>query len=125
MVDTEAQGDRMDCDDDDFDGYSSSSSPSKNQNQHQNTFYMQGQHHIDPDQNTTSPSPSPSKSRSRSRSRGQYEYIPPVPPLPKDLAATAAKVDRRLAKELGRRKGSLRQARTAQKEDFEWPEDIF
>lgn len=124
-ADTEAQGDRMDCDDDDFDGYSSSSSPSKNQNQHQNTFYMQGQHHIDPDQNTTSPSPSPSKSRSRSRSRGQYEYIPPVPPLPKDLAATAAKVDRRLAKELGRRKGSLRQARTAQKEDFEWPEDIF
>ena len=120
---TEAQGDRMDCDDDDFDGYSSSSSPSKNQHPHQDTFYMQGQHHLDPDQNTTSPSPSPSKSRSRSRSRSRYEYIPPVPPLPKDLAATAAKVDRRLAKELGRRKGSLR--RTAQKEDFEWPEDIF
>lgn len=120
---TEAQGDRMDCDDDDFDGYSSSSSPSKSQHPHQDMFYMQGQHHLDPDQNTTSPSPSPSKSRSRSRSRSQYEYIPPVPPLPKDLAATAAKVDRRLAKELGRRKGSLR--RTAQKEDFEWPEDIF
>ncbi|KAL4873724.1 velvet factor-domain-containing protein [Aspergillus spectabilis] len=46
------------------------------------------------------------------RRKARYEYIPPVPPLPKDLAATAAKVDRRLAREMGG-------------ERFQWPEDIF
>lgn len=61
--------------------------------------------------------------RTSSRRKAQYEYIPPVPPLPKDLAVTAAKVDRRLAKEMGKRR--------SQKENgvidggFQWPEDIF
>lgn len=61
--------------------------------------------------------------RTSSRRKARYEYIPPVPPLPKDLAATAAKVDRRLAKEMGKRR--------SQRENggidggFQWPEDIF
>lgn len=40
-----------------------------------------------------------------------------MPPLPKDLAATAAKVDRRLAKELARRGGRMRQQQLKQQEE--------
>ncbi|PYH48474.1 putative nuclear RNA binding protein [Aspergillus saccharolyticus JOP 1030-1] len=49
----------------------------------------------------TSPSPSSSPSKKRS---ARYDHIPPVPPLPKNLSATAAKVDRRLAKEMGKKR---------------------
>ncbi|KAH1494663.1 hypothetical protein LV164_000935 [Aspergillus fumigatus] len=62
-------------------------------------------------------------------SRGYlHERIPPVPPLPKNLAATAAKVDRRLARELWKMKNAQMQdsGQTPPKEeDFRWPEDIF
>lgn len=102
-----SDGDAMDCD---------PNTPSNDNTQH--PLYLQGQHHLNPDQdpstitalpntntniNTnadTNASPTPSRKDRKAR----YEYIPPVPPLPKDLAATAAKVDKRLAKELGRRK---------------------
>lgn len=125
----------MDADSIDYDLDSS-------QQQEQNSFYLQGEQHLNPDSsNASTPTRTPSKRRSH------YEYIPPVPPLPKDLAATAAKVDRRLAKELGRRKSgqtsqaigtaavqhgqSQTQAKTQVevqvpvKDDFEWPEGIF
>ncbi|KAL4809393.1 hypothetical protein BDV18DRAFT_79905 [Aspergillus unguis] len=68
-----------------------------------------------------SPSPSPS---TPSRRKARYEYIPPVPPLPKDLAATAAKVDRRLAREMGKRRAQMeKDGKPVEK--FQWPEDIF
>ena len=74
------------------------------------SFYLQDQHAINEDhEQGLSPSPSVSTRRSNSN-RSRKEYIPPVPPLPKDLAATAAKVDRRLAKELARRQSSLNQS---------------
>lgn len=88
---------------------------------------------LDPDQITPSPSPSPSKRRDPGRYNQSYSYIPPVPPIPKDVAATAAKVDRRLAKEMGKK----REARTKKvqgqgqenviltDEAFRWPDDIF
>ena len=68
----------------------------------------------------------------------EYEYIPPVPPIPKDLVAAAAKVDQRLARELRmRRSGHANATATADvggdaggyqppvKEEFTWPDDIF
>ncbi|KAL4978383.1 hypothetical protein BDW66DRAFT_149219 [Aspergillus desertorum] len=59
----------------------------------------------------------------------RYEYIPPVPPLPKDLAATAAKVDRRLARGMGKRTEQMERdgIRTGRKgaEGFQWPEEFF
>lgn len=77
------------------------------QNQDRSSFYLQDQHAINEDhEQGLSPSPSVSTRRSNSN-RSRREYIPPVPPLPKDLAATAAKVDKRLAKELARRQSSL------------------
>ncbi|PYH88962.1 nuclear RNA binding protein [Aspergillus ellipticus CBS 707.79] len=75
------------------------------------------------------PSPSPSKKKP-----ARYEYIPPVPPLPKDLSATAAKVDRRLAREMGKKREARNKAKaqTGQKTEiaedgssFQWPEDFF
>ena len=106
--------------------------------QQQNHFYMQGAQQLDPNHSADStPTPTPS------RKYYDFEYIPPVPPLPKDLAATTAKVDQRLAKELVRRKSigatavhssaqkSQMQAKqqvevqVPMKDDFEWPEDIF
>ncbi|RHZ64301.1 putative nuclear RNA binding protein [Aspergillus thermomutatus] len=62
-------------------------------------------------------------------SRGyEHERIPPVPPLPKNLAATAAKVDRRLAKEIWKRRNAHMQISgqtQPMEEDFRWPEDFF
>ncbi|KAL4790041.1 velvet factor-domain-containing protein [Aspergillus venezuelensis] len=88
--------------------------------------------------------PSPSASPTPSRRKARYEYIPPVPPLPKDLATTAAKVDRRLAKEMGKRKvqrdrnvtgialtgddavpGIEGKVGAGTGPGFQWPEDIF
>lgn len=107
--------------------------------QRQNSFYMQGEQHLNPDHSANS---TPTRTPSR-KFCYDFEYIPPVPPLPKDLAATAAKVDQRLAKELNRRKsiGTTAVQHGAQqshlqakqqvevqvpvKDDFEWPEDIF
>jgi len=107
--------------------------------QQQNYFYMQGEQHLNPDHSANS---TPTRTPSR-KFCYDFEYIPPVPPLPKDLAATAAKVDQRLAKELNRRKsiGTTAVQHGAQqshlqakqrvgvqvpaKDDFEWPEDIF
>ncbi|GAB1196523.1 hypothetical protein APSETT444_005795 [Aspergillus pseudonomiae] len=82
---------------------------------------------IDLDQPDASPNSSPSK---RKDQRYTYNYIPPVPPLPKDIAATAAKVDRRLAKEIGRRernRKSMAQGKMNGKAEdaFRWPDDIF
>lgn len=62
----------------------------------------------------------PTRTSSR---KARYEYIPPVPPLPKDLAATAAKVDRRLAKEMGKRRSQSENGGIDG--SFQWPEDIF
>ncbi|KAL6234445.1 hypothetical protein BDW75DRAFT_212221 [Aspergillus navahoensis] len=62
------------------------------------------------------------------RRKARYEYIPPVPPLPKDLAATAAKVDRRLAREMGKRKEQTeRDGLTGRRgaDGFQWPEEFF
>ncbi|KAL4936681.1 velvet factor-domain-containing protein [Aspergillus oleicola] len=91
--------------------------------------------------------PSPSISSTPSRRKARYEYIPPVPPLPKDLAATAAKVDQRLARQMGKRKVQKDRVVTGlaltgddagavpgiergkggagQGPGFQWPEDIF
>ncbi|KAL2796734.1 hypothetical protein BJX66DRAFT_299151 [Aspergillus keveii] len=66
-----------------------------------------------------------SASTTPTRRKARYEYIPPVPPLPKDLAATAAKVDRRLAREMGKRRVQRDQDARATAEGFQWPEDIF
>ncbi|KAK1140774.1 hypothetical protein N8T08_009880 [Aspergillus melleus] len=88
---------------------------------------------LDPDQITPSPSPSPTKRRDQSRYNQSYSYIPPVPPIPKDLAATAAKVDRRLAKEMGKKRearakkyhGQGQENNKPTGEAFRWPDDIF
>ncbi|OJJ73678.1 hypothetical protein ASPBRDRAFT_194607 [Aspergillus brasiliensis CBS 101740] len=78
-------------------------------------------------------SPSPSSSPSKKKA-ARYEYIPPVPPLPKDLSATAAKVDRRIAKEMGKKREARDKARAlagVKTEDgekrgsYQWPEDFF
>ncbi|RAK98692.1 putative nuclear RNA binding protein [Aspergillus ibericus CBS 121593] len=64
----------------------------------------------------------------------RYEYIPPVPPLPKDLSATAAKVDRRLAKEMVKKREARNKAMAEAGvkpegvemiNGFQWPEDFF
>lgn len=82
-------------------------SQQQQQNQDRSSFYLQDQQAINEDhEQGLSPSPSVSTRRSNSN-RSRREYIPPVPPLPKDLAATAAKVDKRLARELARRQSSL------------------
>ncbi|PYI27206.1 hypothetical protein BP00DRAFT_429550 [Aspergillus indologenus CBS 114.80] len=93
------------------------------------------------------PSPSPSSSPSKKKS-ARYEYIPPVPPLPKNLSATAAKVDRRLAKEMGKKReardrekaqaqpqsplgqkletvGAGQRSGSGGAHSFQWPEDFF
>ncbi|KAF7590589.1 hypothetical protein BBP40_002626 [Aspergillus hancockii] len=113
----------------------------ENQNQSQNE--QLGFEQTDP----TSPNSSPTK---RKDPRYTYNYIPPVPPLPKDLAATAAKVDRRLAKEIEKLEARSRKPRvevqgqggkmeegpapaavagtataTARQGSFNWPDDIF
>ncbi|KAL4915117.1 velvet factor-domain-containing protein [Aspergillus aurantiobrunneus] len=80
---------------------------------------LEQQQDLQADQRNT-PTPTPSGRKAKAR----YEYIPPVPPLPKDLAATAAKVDRRLAREMGKRR-SQREKDGKSAEGFQWPEDIF
>ncbi|KAL4816303.1 hypothetical protein BDW67DRAFT_51982 [Aspergillus spinulosporus] len=73
-------------------------------------------------------SATPSSTLTSTRRKARYEYIPPVPPLPKDLAATAAKVDRRLAREMGKRKEQMeRDGKTGRKgtDGFQWPEEFF
>ncbi|KAI9045016.1 putative nuclear RNA binding protein [Aspergillus affinis] len=88
---------------------------------------------LDLDQITPSPSPSPTKRKDQSRYNQSYSYIPPVPPIPKDLAATAAKVDRRLAKEMGKKReargkkyhGQGQENIISTDEAFRWPDDIF
>ncbi|GIJ83786.1 hypothetical protein Asppvi_002616 [Aspergillus pseudoviridinutans] len=75
------------------------------------------------DNTTGAPTPTSTPSRGYVQER-----IPPVPPLPKNLAATAAKVDRRLAKELWKLKNAQMQnsgQTQLREEDFRWPEDIF
>ena len=70
----------------------------------------------------------PSSAPTSTRRKARYEYIPPVPPLPKDLAATAAKVDRRLAREMGKRKEQMeRDGKTVKKgtDGYHWPEEFF
>ncbi|KAE8135145.1 hypothetical protein BDV38DRAFT_253006, partial [Aspergillus pseudotamarii] len=80
--------------------------------------------------NPTDPSPDPSLAK-RKDQQYTYNYIPPVPPLPKDIAATAAKVDKRLAKEIGRRERNRKSKAqgkpngTAEDAPFRWPDDIF
>lgn len=69
----------------------------------------------------------PTPASTPSRGYG-HEHIPPVPPLPKNLAATAAKVDKRLAKEIWKlRNAQLQNSGQTQliEEDFRWPEDLF
>ncbi|GFF87822.1 hypothetical protein IFM61606_04545 [Aspergillus udagawae] len=75
------------------------------------------------DDTTGAPTPTSTPNRGYVRER-----VPPVPPLPKNLAATAAKVDRRLAKELWKLKSAQMQnsgQMQPREEDFRWPEDIF
>ncbi|RDW76652.1 putative nuclear RNA binding protein [Aspergillus mulundensis] len=73
----------------------------------------------------------PNSNSTPSRRKARYEYIPPVPPLPKDLAATAAKVDRRLAREMGKRREQMERdgtvTATIRKASggFQWPEEFF
>ncbi|KAE8350512.1 hypothetical protein BDV28DRAFT_138994 [Aspergillus coremiiformis] len=86
-----------------------------------------------PNQTAPSPRSPPAK---RKDQRYTYNYIPPVPPLPKDLAITAAKTDRRLAKEMERQavrnrksktqapSGNIQKDATAP-EGFKWREEFF
>ncbi|KAL2828399.1 velvet factor-domain-containing protein [Aspergillus cavernicola] len=68
----------------------------------------------------------PTSTSTYGRRKAKYNHIPPVPPLPKDLAATAARVDRRLAREMGKRRVQTeRDEIGAEGVDFQWPEDIF
>ncbi|KAL5002574.1 hypothetical protein BDV10DRAFT_157010 [Aspergillus recurvatus] len=72
--------------------------------------------------------PTPNSTTMLTRRKARYEYIPPVPPLPKDLAATAAKVDRRLAREMGKRKERIERDGTTGRrgaDGFQWPEEFF
>ncbi|KAL3467639.1 velvet factor-domain-containing protein [Aspergillus heterothallicus] len=71
------------------------------------------------------PSTPTSTSTTPTRRKARYEYIPPVPPLPKGLAETAAKVDRRLAREMGKRRVQREKDGKSMAEGFQWPEDIF
>ncbi|KAL4900290.1 hypothetical protein BDW74DRAFT_162037 [Aspergillus multicolor] len=87
------------------------------------------QHDIEPSQQDESTTPSSNSTSNRRKAR--YEYIPPVPPLPKDLAATAAKVDRRLAREIGKRREQMEKDGIAtapirkSSGGFQWPEEFF
>ncbi|OOO09354.1 hypothetical protein OAory_01106500 [Aspergillus oryzae] len=98
------------------------------ENQHASQSRQDQQQSDSVDLNQTDPSPNSSPAK-RKDQRFTYNYIPPVPPLPKNIAATAAKVDRRLAKEIGRRernRKSKAQGKTNGTEDgFSWPDDIF
>ncbi|KAL4737992.1 velvet factor-domain-containing protein [Aspergillus similis] len=70
----------------------------------------------------------PNSTPTPTRRKARYEYIPPVPPLPKDLAVTAAKVDRRLAREMGKRKEQMERDGTIGRngtDGFQWPEEFF
>ncbi|EAW07577.1 putative nuclear RNA binding protein [Aspergillus clavatus NRRL 1] len=88
--------------------------------------FMQQLLDVDPDALDASiAAPTPTSTPSRDY---HPEPVPPVPPLPKNLAATAAKVDRRLAREIWK----LRTAHMASsdwpqpsEEDFRWPEGFF
>ncbi|KAL3481896.1 velvet factor-domain-containing protein [Aspergillus californicus] len=93
------------------------------------TVQAEEQENPQDDENTSCPSPS-----IPSRRRARYEYIPPVPPLPTELAATAAKVDRRLAREIGKRRvhgqresegNETGSVGVRERKGFQWPEDIF
>ncbi|KAE8321292.1 hypothetical protein BDV39DRAFT_18567 [Aspergillus sergii] len=98
------------------------------ENQHASQSRQDQQQSDSVDLNQPDPSPNSSPTK-RKDQRFAYNYIPPVPPLPKNIAATAAKVDRRLAKEIGRRernRKSKAQGKTNGTEDaFSWPDDIF
>jgi hypothetical protein len=90
--------------------------------ENRNGAHKPEQQDAESDQTHTTPA---SASTTPTRRKARYEYIPPVPPLPKDLAATAAKVDRRLAREMGKRRVQRDQDARATSEGFQWPEDIF
>ncbi|KAE8154403.1 velvet factor-domain-containing protein [Aspergillus avenaceus] len=91
-----------------------------------NSLDKENQHHSDQDTDMVLSDASPNTSPSKRKEKYTYNYIPPVPPLPKDLAATAAKVDRRLARQIGKpQRRKLRNANGEIVEEFKWPGDIF
>ena len=87
----------------------------------QRLFYLQPHTHLDPD---STPRSSPSKSpHSRKRSRREDD-IPPVPPLPKELLSSAAKVHRSPTKKRISR-GEPAERPPSGAEYSPWPADIF
>lgn len=102
-------------------------------NKAQRSFYLQPAVQLDPDRTPRSSPSKPTHTRKRSR---QEEDIPPVPPLPKELLASAAKVNRSPTKKRGSRgeptatalesqSSSEQNRRPAVPEPYPWPADIF
>ncbi|KAJ5094663.1 hypothetical protein N7456_010524 [Penicillium angulare] len=110
------------------------SSPPPPSSEAHRTFYLQPHCRLDPDHSARN---SPTKSRPRSRRRHSYDVdIPPVPPLPKELLASAAKVTKPGRKThnpardsapavLSHQTLSVLNQQPLAKELFPWPEDIF
>ncbi|KAJ5266604.1 hypothetical protein N7478_009412 [Penicillium angulare] len=110
------------------------SSPPPPSSEAHRTFYLQPHCRLDPDHSARN---SPTKSRLRSRRRHSYDVdIPPVPPLPKELISSAAKVTKPSSKTHNPARGSAPAVLSQQAlpvlneqpslmEGFPWPEDIF
>lgn len=101
-------------------------------NEARRSFYLQPPVQLDPDR---TPRSSPSKP-THTRRRSRQEDIPPVPPLPKELLASAAKVNRSPTKKrvlrgegaataLEAQSSSEQNRRPSVSEPYPWPADIF
>lgn len=99
----------------------------------QRSFYLQSPVQLDPDRTPRSSPSKPTHTRKRSR---QEEDIPPVPPLPKELLASAAKVNRSPTKTRVSRgeptinaleapSSSEQNRRPVLPEHYPWPADVF
>ncbi|KAF3397875.1 hypothetical protein F1880_005859 [Penicillium rolfsii] len=107
-----------------------SSSPARTQTLH--AFYLQSDCQLDPDR---SPCSSLTKSGSGRKRRRQDSDIPPVPPLPKELLANAAKLNTSPTKKSNSTKeregalepqtSSVMNLQPSALEKYPWPEDIF
>lgn len=101
-------------------------------NDAQRLFYMQPHTQLDPDSTPRSSPSRPTPSRRHSR---QEEDIPPVPPLPKDLLSSAAKVNKSPSKKgvshdlttsaPDTRSPSAQNRGSSGLEPYAWPDEIF
>ncbi|KAE8372701.1 hypothetical protein BDV26DRAFT_88368 [Aspergillus bertholletiae] len=99
------------------------------ENQHAIPYPLEQQQSGSADPNHTDPRSNASSTK-RKEQRHTDSKIPPVPPLPKDIDVTAAKLDKRLAKEIRRREWNQKaqsQGNTngTAEDAFKWPEGIF